>query len=126
MQVFAPRIGFEFGLDEPYHDVEEGLDKPIYYVWNQYDASNSAYLQFENLDKAIDLYNPGSNSITNMVCIANPDSPPGPTCNLHVPSAYDYPETQTLVEQIYYWALGLLINRADFDHEVYLPNLLKY
>ncbi len=108
MELLAPRIGFTFGSDEPYRFVEQGFSKPLYLVWNERDASIYAHLQFDNLHDAIEQYNPGGNSIANMVCITNPDSPPGPTCNLHVPSSYDFPETASLVEEIYNWALSLV------------------
>ncbi len=112
MEVLAPRIGFTLGQDEPYRFVEQGFNKPIYYVWNERDASIYAHLQFDNLHNAISQHNPGGHSVANKLCITNPESPPGPTCNLHVPSAYDYPETIPLVEEIYNWALSLLGNSA--------------
>jgi hypothetical protein len=105
MEVLAPRIGFEFLKDEPYQYVEKGFNKPIYYVWNERDASIYAHLQFENLHHAIEQYNPGGHSVANKVCITDPRTPPGPTCNLHVPSGYDFPETISLVEEIYNWSL---------------------
>jgi hypothetical protein len=124
MELLAPRIGFNLGWDEPYHFVERGeVNTPIYLVWNERDASLYAHLQYDNLHNAILQYNPGGNSVANMVCITNPESPPGPICNLHVPSAYDYPETIPLVEEIYNWALSLIDNSGG--HKVYLPIVVK-
>jgi len=124
MEVLAPRIGFSLGVDEPYHFIEAGLNnKPIYHVWNEFDASINAYLLYENLHNAINQYNPAGNSISNKVCITNPDSPPGPTCNLHVPSAYDYPETLPLVEEIYDWVLSVVGSTGESQY--YLPLLLR-
>jgi hypothetical protein len=108
MEVLAPRIGFTFNQDEPYRYVETGFNKPIYLVWNERDASIYAHLQYDNLHNAIVTYNPGSNSIANKVCITDPRSEPGPICNLHVPSAYDYGETIPLVDEIYAWILSLV------------------
>lgn len=107
MEVLAPRIGFTLGVDEPYKQIQTNFDTPIYYVWNERDASIYAHLQFDNLHFALEQYNPGGNSIANMVCITDPETPPGPTCNLHVPSAHDYPDTLLLVTEIYNWAMSL-------------------
>jgi hypothetical protein len=106
MEVFAPRIGFTFFMDEPYKFIETGFNRPIYYVWNERDASIYAYLQFEKLHEAIEKFNPAGDSIANRVCVTDPRTPPGPECNLHVPSAYDFPVTEQLVEEIYQWALS--------------------
>ncbi len=124
MEVLAPRIGFTLGADEPYRFVPGGLDKPIYYVWNERDASIHAHLQFENLHAAIEEHNPGGKSIAKMVCIDDPNTPPGPICNLHVPSAFDYPDTQSLVEEIYAWALALT-NSDTQTITLVLPVVLK-
>jgi hypothetical protein len=124
MEILAPRIGFTLGQDEPYHYVERGeVSRPIYLVWNERDASIYAHLQYDNLHNAILQYNPGGNSVANKVCITNPESPPGPICNLHVPSAYDYPETIPLVEEIYFWALSLI--GYSMEPRAYVPLLLK-
>jgi hypothetical protein len=106
MEGLAPRLGFTLGSDEPYRFVERGLSKPIYLVWNERDGSNNAHLQYDNLDEAIDEYNPGGASVANKVCIDDPQSPPGPVCNLHVPTGHDYPDTAALVEEVYRWALA--------------------
>lgn len=118
MQVLAPRIGFDFYADEPYKIIQSAFDTPIYYVWNKYDASRYAHLQFDNLQQAIEQVNPGGKSIANMVCINDPATSSGPTCNLHVPSAYDYPGTIVLVSDIYTWALS---RTGELDHQVFLP-----
>jgi hypothetical protein len=124
MEILVERIGFTMGEDEPYHYVERGdVDKPIYMVWNQFDASRYAYLQYENLQTAIEQYNPGGYSVARMVCIDDPNANPGPTCSLHVPSAYDYPDTLTLVQDIYRWGLFLV---GDLEaHRVYLPGVME-
>jgi hypothetical protein len=109
MEVLAPRIGFTLqDGDEPYHFVANGLDIPIYLVWNERDASKDAHLQYDNLHNALVQYNPGGSSVANKVCITDQLTPPGPICNLHVPSAYDYLETSQLVEEIYNWILSRL------------------
>jgi hypothetical protein len=123
MEVLSPRIGFTFFVDEPYKIVEQGFDKPIYYVWNERDASIYAHMQFDNLQTAIEQHNPGDNSIANKVCITDPRTPPGPICNLHVPSAYDFPETDLLVNHIYEW--GLMLTGFEFNNGVYLPVVEK-
>jgi hypothetical protein len=123
MELLAPRIGFSLDAEEPWRFVAQGFDKPIYFVWNERDASIYAHLQFDNLHAAIEQYSPGGHSVANMVCITNPASPPGPTCNLHVPSAYDYADTTPLVDEIYAWALALINGPAD--HAVYLPLVVK-
>ena len=123
MEVLEPRIGFTFFTDEPYRFVEKGFDKPIYYVWNERDASIYAPLQFENLHHAIEQDNPGGHSVANKVCITDPRTPPGPVCNLHVPSAYDFPETAPLVEEIYNWSLTQLGEKGEF--KVLLSAILK-
>lgn len=119
MEILAQRIGFEFSVDEPYRLVESGFDKPVYFVWNERDASIHANLQFDRLHEAILQHNPGSNSIANMVCITDPRTPPGPTCNLHVPSGYDIPETETLIEEIYSWAMSNI--NGGLNYQVNLP-----
>lgn len=106
MEILTPRIGFTFGVDEPHHVIERGFNTPIYLVWNERDASINAPLLYNNLHNAIEQYNPGGNSVANKVCITNPDTPPGPICNLHVPSAYDYPDTTALVDEMYNWAIA--------------------
>jgi hypothetical protein len=123
MDGLAPRIGFEFGVDEPHRIIEQGFNKPIYLVWNERDGSNFAPLLYGNLHSAIETYNPGGNSVANKVCITNPESTSDASCNLHVPSSYDYAETQTLVEEIYDWALSLTGRSSDND--VYLPFIIK-
>jgi hypothetical protein len=105
MEVFAPRIGFNLFVDEPYKIIERGFNKPVYFVWNERDASIYAHLQFDNLHNAITELNPGGSSIANKVCITDPRTPPGPVCNLHVPSGFDFDDTEGLVEEIYSWAL---------------------
>ena len=82
-----------------------------------------AHLQYDNLHNAIVQYNPGGHSVANMVCITDPLTPPGPICNLHVPSGYDYPETTPLVDEIYAWALVLLSD--SLQPQVYLPVVAK-
>jgi hypothetical protein len=123
MQVLAPRIGFKFQTDEPYQFVEKGFDKPIYYVWNERDASLYAHLQFDNLHHAIEHYKPGGHSVANKVCITDPRTPPGPVCNLHVPSSYDFPETVWLVREIYNWSLLQL--GEEMGVNVLLPLILN-
>lgn len=120
MQMLAPRLGFEFYQDEPYKIVASGFDIPVYHVWNERDASLYAYLQYQNLDAALIEYNPGGSSVANMVCITDPRTPPGPICNLHVPSAYDFPDTADLVSEIYAWARSQI-----GDWQVYLPYVLN-
>jgi hypothetical protein len=105
MEVLAPRIGFTFNADEPYKFVEAGFDTPIYLIWNERDASIYAHLQYDNLHNALEQYNPGGASVANKVCITDPRTPPGPICNLHVPSGYDFPDTETLVNAVYNWVL---------------------
>jgi hypothetical protein len=118
MEALAPRIGFTLGQDEPHLSVEAGFDTPIYYVWNERDASLYAYLHFQNMHEAIEQHNPGGSSVANMVCINDPRTLPGPTCNLHCPSIYDFPDTASLVEEIYRW----ILDRIDTSfYRVYLP-----
>jgi hypothetical protein len=105
MEVLAPRISFNLFSDEPYKIIESGFSKPVYFIWNENDASRYAYLQFENLHQAITRYNPGGSSVANKVCITDPRTPPGPVCNLHVPSGFDFEDTEGLVEEVYNWAL---------------------
>lgn len=123
MEVLEPRIGFTMGVDEPYKIIRTNFDTPIYYVWNERDASIYAHLQFDNLHHALVEYNPGGKSIANKVCITDPRTPPGPICNLHVPSAFDFTVTDSLVRTIYTWALSLT-GEIDFN-QVYLPLIRK-
>jgi hypothetical protein len=117
MQVLAPKIGFTFSQDEPYRFFEQGLSVPIYFVWNENDASQYAQLQFDNLHNAIKQMDPGNHSIANKVCI------PQPACTLHVPSAYDDPASESLVNEIYIWALSGL--GLVFENSVFLPRVSK-
>jgi hypothetical protein len=43
-----------------------------------------------------------------MVCIDDPDVPGDNTCNLHVPTTYEYENTIPLIDEVYEWALSLL------------------
>ncbi len=119
MEALAPRIGFELGVDEPYHAVERGeVQTPIFMVWNAHDASSNAHYQYDNLHQALKQYNPGGQSVACRVCLPHaddsvPDScipdddyAPIGTCNLHVPTAYDYDFTASLVQEVYDWALA--------------------
>lgn len=124
MEVLAPRIGFTFGVDEPYQFLEQGFSKPLFLVWNQRDASLYAHLQFDNLHDAIAEHNPAGSSVAREVCITDPLTPPGPVCNLHVPSAYDYPETESLVDEIQAWALAQVSQGAP-RAEIYLPVVIR-
>ena len=114
-QEFADRIGFKTSKDEPYLRVRNGeVNIPIYLVWNERDASRYAYLEYQNLHNAILENNPGGASVANKVCITNPESSPGPVCNLHVPTGQDYdylvnPGDSTtakqLVDDVYKWLM---------------------
>lgn len=118
MEALAPRIGFQLGEDEPYQLVEKGFDKPLYLVWNERDGTRYAPLHYINLHETIEQFNPAGRSVANMVCITDPNTPPGPICNLHVPSAYDYDETELLIQEIYTWALSQILS---FDYQIFLP-----
>lgn len=123
MEVLAPRISFTFYQDEPYRQIESDFNTPIYYVWNERDASIYAHLQFDNLHDALMQINPGGESIANKVCITDPRTPPGPICNLHVPSAFDFTDTYFLVRDIYGWVLSRLGYPPPI--EVFLPLIAK-
>ena len=136
IEVFAPRIGFAFGWDEPYRFVERGeVNIPIYLVWNNNDASYHAGLLYWNLHNTIKSVNPAGNSVACRVCLPNSNpstlniclndsiNNPAGSCNLHVPSAYDYEYTTWLVDSIYNWALSLIGNSGG--HKVYLPIVVK-
>lgn len=120
MEVLKDRIGFTFHEDEPYNIIQTNFDVPIYFVWNEFDASKYAHLQFENLHAAIQQFNPGGNSVANMVCINDPDIPG--KCNLHVPSGQDIPDSLALVNEIVDWALSLT---GQTTHHLFLPLMLK-
>jgi hypothetical protein len=124
MEVLAPRIGFTLGADEPYKSLEQGFSKPLFLVWNERDASLYAHLQFDNLSNAIEEYDPAGRSVSREVCITDPRTPPGPTCNLHVPSAYDFPETESLVDEIHDWALAQM-GQSEQSSTVYLPVIVR-
>jgi hypothetical protein len=109
MEVLASRIGFSLGADEPYVLVNRGLvETPIFLIWNQSDGSQYAYRHYQNLHDALETVNPGGNSVAKMVCIDDPDVPGDNTCNLHVPTTYEYENTIPLIDEVYEWALSLL------------------
>lgn len=116
---FAQRVGFQMGVDEPYHLVDNGrVTTPIFYVWNYHDAGLNAHYLYDNLQSSIRQTNPGGNSVACRVCLPNNDptltSPciaddsykPVGACNVHVPSGDD--TFAPLVDTITSWALGLL------------------
>lgn len=106
--ILAERIGFAMGIDEPYLNLEGA--PPVYLIWNEFDASRNASLQYVNLHEA--LLAKGPPNVAQKVCIDNPDIPG--RCNLHVPSGKDLPETDWLVMDVYDWALA----QVDFSAAV--------
>mgnify|MGYP001451504388 CR=1 FL=1 len=136
MEVLAPRIGFSLGSDEPYHFVERGeVDTPIFLIWNYHDASSNAHYQYDNLHHALRQYDPGGGSVACRVCLphADPSIPdsciqddnyiPLGSCNLHVPSAWDYDFTTQLVQDVYSWALDQVGDLGAY--KAYLPCLVR-
>ncbi len=118
MEILAQRIGFNFGVDEPYNIIQRGgVSQPIYLVWNNNDASRDAGLHYWNLHNTLKSVNPGGNSKACRVCLPNSNpslnvclddsiGQPQGACNLHVPTAYDYDYTNWLVSDVYNWALN--------------------
>lgn len=104
-EILAERIGFAIGIDEPYLNLDGA--PPVYLIWNENDASRNAYLQYVNLHDA--LLAKGAPNVAQKVCIDDPDIPG--TCNLHVPSGKDLPETDWLVTEVHDWVLA----RVEFS-----------